>query len=224
MTMSSASSRLGASAQPAASRAPAISSESDAFIWQPRVQTWKLGCTAASVAYSSTVASGRSGAIAARRSSGGGVSSIGRAARSGSHRHRALDVEISIAADASVEPARCARRLSGMARRASWPGITRRPAGDRRASRQRSPRERPARRRCRSGVAERVSSLCPTLDGTTWLPGPRRSPGVAVVVGAAGAQQATRVGEGGHAFDASRRPSGGSGPRGRAGPSASARR
>ena len=43
MTMRSAVSSDGASSQPAASRRPAISSESLRFIWQPSVQTWKRG-------------------------------------------------------------------------------------------------------------------------------------------------------------------------------------
>ena len=81
MTMSSASSRVGASAQPAASKAPAISSESEVFIWQPRVQTWKLGRTVASVPYSSTAASGRAGARGST-ATGGGASRMGRVARS----------------------------------------------------------------------------------------------------------------------------------------------
>ena len=52
MTTRSAVSNDGASAQPAASRRPAISSESLRFIWQPSVQTWKRGRAAASGRYS----------------------------------------------------------------------------------------------------------------------------------------------------------------------------
>src|SRR5688572_29786415 len=55
-----------ASAQPAASSRPAISSESLRFIWQPSVQTWKRGSDARSGTYSprrsSPGAAGRRGA------------------------------------------------------------------------------------------------------------------------------------------------------------------
>ena len=52
MTTRSAASIDGASAQPAASSRPAISSESLRFIWQPSVQTWNRGSAARSGRYS----------------------------------------------------------------------------------------------------------------------------------------------------------------------------
>jgi hypothetical protein len=80
MTMRSASSKEPASAQPAPTRAPAISSESEVFIWQPSVQTWKRGWISASMAYSARPRAargvGRGGA--SRRA---GMSRTGSAAR-----------------------------------------------------------------------------------------------------------------------------------------------
>src|SRR6187455_2208982 len=76
MTISSADSRLGASEQPAAARAPAISSESERFIWQPSVQTWKDGNATSSVANSASAGSAPAGAM---RTGLGAMSSIGSA-------------------------------------------------------------------------------------------------------------------------------------------------
>ena len=72
MTTRSASSIAGASAQPAASRRPAISSESLWFIWQPRVQTKKRG---------SAWSSGRNSSRRASSGAGGGGGAGGPAGR-----------------------------------------------------------------------------------------------------------------------------------------------
>ena len=52
MTIRSAASIEGASAQPAASSLPAISSESLRFIWQPSVHRWNAGRARSSGRYS----------------------------------------------------------------------------------------------------------------------------------------------------------------------------
>ena len=74
MTIRSADSRSAVSAHPAAASAPAISSESERFIWQPSVQTWKRGMARSSVANSASREAG-SGTTVARGS--GTNSSIG---------------------------------------------------------------------------------------------------------------------------------------------------
>ena len=81
MTTRSAASIEAAPAQPAASRRPAISSESLRFIWQPSVQTKNRGSAAASGRNSASRASCGSGGVRLRAgpAAGGTNSRTGRA-------------------------------------------------------------------------------------------------------------------------------------------------
>ena len=106
----------GASAQPAASSAPAISSESLRFIWQPSVQTWKRGRAAASVRYSGEALVGDRGAVRVRRHAAvaaqveDGQRATGRSCRSW-RRWRRLSA-VGVAVRAAGAPVACAEPVA----------------------------------------------------------------------------------------------------------------
>ena len=83
MTISSAASIDDASAQPAASSRPAISSESLRFIWQPSVHMWNAGRARSSGRYSASRRSATSGATRGVTDWAGSMSRTGRARLSG---------------------------------------------------------------------------------------------------------------------------------------------